>query len=122
VNTGDYLFTHVADGVWRCSSMPRPSEAIATLKRILFVAADWVNGTRNRIKIIPSGSVAPGEIGPHLLTVAGSYLVQVINTDLTPDEMVDVETQFDASGNIWLVKAEKAKAFNGVVVISGAMD
>lgn len=122
-NTGDYLFAHVADGVWRCSALARPTENVATLVRVPFTAADWAAGTANCVVIPQTGALGAGEVGPHGLVKAGSYLVQVINTDLTPDELVDVETQFDAStGDITLVKAKKAPAFNGVAIIAGTLD
>lgn len=122
-STGDYLFTHLTGGIWRSSVLPSPSDSLASIKRVPFTAADWSAGTKNEITVIQSGSPVAGEVGPHLLAKYGSYLVQVINTDLTPDEMVDVETQFDSvTGNITLVKAEKAKPFNGVVIIAGSLD
>lgn len=122
-STGDYLFQHVAGGVWRCNVMPRPAEKIASLVRIPFAAADWSAGVvKNMIKILQTGAPAAGEVGPHSLTPSGSYLVQVLNTDLSPAEQVDVEIQFDNSGNVTLRKAQKAKPFNGVVVISGSLD
>lgn len=119
---GDYMFFHQSAGAWRANILPRTSEPLATLARIPFTAADWSAGTLNEITIIPSGSPAAGQVGPHLLTVSGSYIVQIVNTDLTPDELVDVEVQFDASGNITLVKAQKAKPFNGIALIVGALD
>lgn len=122
VNTGDYLFFHVSGGVWRVNVLPRANEGVATLRRVPFTAADWSAGTVNEITIIPSGTPVAGEVGPHDLTVYPSYMVQVINTDLTPDELVDVEVQFDASGNITLVKAQKAKPFNGVALIASTID
>lgn len=122
VNPGDYMFFFEGAGAWRCNVLPRPEEPLATLKRVPFTAAMWAAGTANEITIIPSGSPAAGQAGPHYLTVASNYVVQVVNTDLNPDEIVDVEVQFDSSGNITLVKAQGAKAFNGVAIIVGALD
>lgn len=119
----DYMFYHVANGVWRCNILPKAGENHATIARVPFTAAMWSAGaTINQIEIIPSGGLAAGQAGPHGLLVAGSYVVTVINTDLTPDEQVDVETQFAASGLITMVKAAKAKPFNGVAVIVGSLD
>lgn len=120
---GDYMFAHVANGVWRCTVLPRPADNLASVVRIPFTAADWSAGTINQITIPATGALSPGQVGPHGLAAYGSYLVQVINTDLTPDEMVDVETQFNAvTGAITLLKAQKAKPFNGVCVIAGSLD
>jgi hypothetical protein len=119
---GDYLFHHFAAGEWRANLLPRVSESHATIARVPFTSAMWDAGAnKESIKIIPSGSPAAGEAGPHGLTVAGSYIVQVINTDLSPDEIVDVEVQFDALGNITMVKAKKAPDFNGIAIIVGAV-
>jgi hypothetical protein len=121
-HAGDYMFYHVSEGVWRCNIMPRPGESHATIARVPFTSAMWSAGTVNQIVIIPTGVLAAGQAGPHALKVYGSYVVTVINTDLTPDEVVDVETQFDGVGNITLVKAQKAKPFNGVAVIIGSLE
>lgn len=120
----DYIFQHVAGGVWRANVLPRPSENHATIARIAFASTDWDAGAvKNTIKIIQSGVAGAGEVGPHALLKAGSYVVDVINTDLTPDEKVEVETQFDpATGNITLKKAPKAADFAGVAVIIGSLE
>ena len=121
-NEGDYLFHHVTGGVWRVNILPRPAEKLATLARIPFTTSDWTSGTADMIKILQTGSPAAGEVGPHDITVAASYVVQVINTDLTPDELVDVEVQYAANGDITLRKAKKAPDFNGVAIIVGTLD
>lgn len=120
---GDYLFHHVSGGVWRCNILPRPSEKLATLARVSFASTDWDAGvTKDTIKIIQTGTPAAGEVGPHDVTAYGSYVVQVINTDSTPDELVDVEIQFSSNGDITLKKAAKAPDFNGVAIIVGTLD
>lgn len=119
---GDYLFHHVTGGAWRCNILPRPAEKLATLARIPFTSADWAAGTQDMIKIIQSGVGAAGEVGPHEITAYGSYIVQVINSDLTPDEQVDVEIQFAANGDVSLRKARKAPDFNGVAILIGTLD
>jgi len=119
---GDYLFHHVSGGVWRCNILPRPSEKLATLARISFTSADWAAGTEDMIKIVQTGAAGAGEVGPHDITASGSYIVQVINEDLTPDEQVDVEIQYASNGDITLRKARKAPDFNGVAIIVGTLD
>jgi len=119
---GDYLFHHVTGGVWRCNILPRPAEKLATLARIPFAAADWAAGTADMIKVIQTGAAGAGEVGPHDITAAGSYIVQVINTDLTPDELVDVEIQYASNGDVTLRKARKAPEFNGVAILIGTLD
>lgn len=121
-DTGDYLFHHVGSGVWRVNELAAPPTDLATIKRVSFLASDWDAGAiKNTIKIIPSGSPVAGEVGPHGLLVAGSYLAQVINTDLTPDEQVDVEIQFAGDGSITLKKSPKADDFSGVIIIAGSL-
>jgi len=119
---GDYLFHHVTGGVWRCNILPRPSEKVATLARVDFLTADWTGGTADMIKVIQTGSTAAGEVGPHDITASASYVVQVINTDLTPDELVDVEVQYASNGDITLRKARRAPDFNGTAIIIGTLD
>jgi hypothetical protein len=122
-SAGDYLLHHVAAGVWRINVLPRPTEAHASIARVTFAAADWDAGaTKNSITILQTGAPAAGQVGPHALTVSGSYVVEVINTDLTPDEKVDVEVQYDSvTGNVTLKKAPKAADFAGVAVIIGSL-
>jgi hypothetical protein len=113
----------VSGGVWVANQLPRPTEPLATLARIPFASTVWDAGaSKNVIKVLQTGSPAAGEIGPHGLNPAGSYIVQVINTDATPDEMVDVEVQFAANGDITLRKAGKGADFAGVVVIVGSLE
>lgn len=119
----DYLFFHEAAGVWRCNVLSRPGEAHATIAQIDFTAADWNAGAvKNQIKVIQTGVAAAGEVGPHNLKVYPQYVVEVINKDLTPFEAVDVEVQFDNSGNVTMVKAQKAKPFNGTIVLIGSLE
>jgi hypothetical protein len=99
------------------------SGPIATIARIAFSAFDWSAGSLiNQIKIIPAGTTIAGEVGPHGLKISGNYGITVINTDVTPDEVIDVETQFDSIGNIFLVKSQKAKPFNGIVIVVGSLN
>jgi hypothetical protein len=120
---GDYLFQHVQGGIWRANILPSPADAMSTIARVPFLSADWDAGAaKNTIVIKQTGSLSAGQVGPHALTAYGSYVVQVLNTDLTPDELVDVEIQFAANGDITLKKAAKAPDFNGVAVIIGSLD
>jgi hypothetical protein len=121
-SAGDYLFQHVSDGVWRANVLPNPAESHATISRVSFNAIDWDAGSdKNTIVIPASGSLGVGEAGPHGLSVFASYVVQVVNKDLTPDELVDVEIQFNANGSITLKKAAKAPDFNGVAIIISSL-
>jgi len=119
---GDYLFHHSSSGNWRVNILPTPAEGLATIARVPFVVADWAAGTKNEITILQTGVPGAGEVGPHGLTPAGTYVVQIINTDNTPDEMVDAEIQFAANGDITLLKAGLGAAFNGVAIIVGSLD
>jgi len=122
-STGDYMFFHESAGAWRVNILPRPEEALATLTRIPFTADMWADGIKNEITILQTGTPSAGQAGPHYLTKADTYVVQIVNTDLDPVEVVDLEVQFDSStGNITLVKAQRAKAFNGIATIVGALD
>jgi hypothetical protein len=127
-NTGDYMLMHVAAGLWRVCILPKPGEGLATFKRVPFTAAMWNAGaTKNKITVIASGSLSAGQAGPHNLTIYEGYNVDIINTDIdgtdSTSEMVNVEVKFDAAtGNIILLKAEKAKPFNGIALIVGSMD
>jgi hypothetical protein len=127
-NTGDYMFMHVASGLWRCTILPKPGEGLATFKRVPFTAAMWNAGaTKNKITIPATGSLSAGQAGPHNLTIYEGYNVDIINTDIdgtdSTSEMVQVEVKFDAvTGNIILLKAEKAKPFNGIALIVGSLD
>lgn len=123
-NTGDYMFYHVDNGVWRVNVLPRPSERLSTMARVAFTAADWQadTGNRGRIKVIQTGTAAAGEVGPHEVTLYDSYIVQVVNTDITPNEIVDVEVQIDSNGDVILHKAPAQPDFNGIVLVNGTLD
>lgn len=117
---GDYIFHYVTGGAWRCNILATPGENLATFKRISFLASDWVG---NKIVVKQSAPILAGQIGPHGLTPYAGYLISVLNTSLTPQEYVDVEIHQDPSnGDFTLVKAAKAPAFNGLVLMSGSLD
>lgn len=117
---GDYLLMHEEGGAWRLNVLPRPAENLAVMARVDFVSADW--SAANKIKCIQTGIAGLNEIGPHDITVSKSYVVQIVNTDLTPDEQVGVQVQFAANGDITLGKAAKAPAFAGTLLIVGTID
>ena len=113
---GDYLFHHIAAGVWRVNYLASAPFMAAEVARISFLTTDWVS---NAITVIQTGSPTAGQVGPHGLAAYGTYLAQVINTSVTPNEMVDVELQFAGSGNVTMRKAPAAPIFNGVIVLGG---
>lgn len=120
---GEYMFYFLGDLGWHAVIMPTPADALATIKRVSFADFKWDEGaTKDTIKVLQTGAPGNGEVGPHGLTAASTYSVEVWNMDLAYPEIVDIEVQCDASGNITLKKAAKAKDFNGVVVIIGALD
>lgn len=122
-SVGDYLFHHSSGGAWRVNYLPRPTEPHATIKRVSFASTVWDADVLNPNTIVITAATAPGlgEVGPHGLVAYSSYVVQVINTDMTPDEQVDVETQFDSSGNITLRKSPKGADFAGIAIIVGSI-
>lgn len=121
---GDYMFHHVSGGNWRVNVLPQPSESHATIAKVPFASTKWDAGAvKNTIVVKQSGIAGLGEIGPHGLSVSGSYVVQVVNTDMTPNELVDVEIQYNSSnGDITLKKASKGPDFAGVVVVVGSLN
>lgn len=118
----DYVFYYETGGKWRVDALTRPNEPHATMAMVPFVAADWNAGTVNQITVIRTGSPTGGQVGPHNLLTQSHYVVQVCDETLTTPELVDVETQFDVSGNITLIKAHKAKPFSGTVLIVGSLE
>jgi hypothetical protein len=116
---GDYILVHETGGVWRINPLPRPAENVAVMKRVDFVQADWV---ANKITCIQTGVAGAGQVGPHLITVASSYVVQIVNTSLAPDEQVGLQVQYAANGDITIAKAAKAPLFNGTILIVGTLD
>jgi len=116
----DHLFHHISGGVWRVNVLPRPgTPGMANMERVTFLTTDWVS---NAIKIIQTGTPAAGEVGPHSLPAYDGYLIQILNTSVSPNEYVDVEIQQAANGDITLRKAPRAAAFNGTAMIAGTAD
>ena len=116
----DYLFHHLAGGLWRVNPLPRPGmPGAANMERVTFLTTDWVG---NAITILQTGTPGAGQVGPHMLAAYDGYLIQVLNTSASPNEYVDVEIQQSANGDIKLLKAPRAPAFNGTVMIAGTAD
>jgi hypothetical protein len=104
----------------RCGGSTPSSGGNATIARVPFTAKDWSAGIVNQIVVIPSGIPSNGQVGPHGLVVASNYGITVVNIDVTPDEVIDCETHFTSTGFITLVKSQKARPFNGVIIIVGS--
>lgn len=116
----DLIFVHESGGTWRAYEQQLPSFVTdtAAIFRDTFTASDWSSGTINNITIIQSGTPGAGEIGPHSLAIAGSYLVQVYRD--SDDELVDVGIVVDEStGDISLTKAGLGTNFDGRVIVAG---
>ncbi len=114
----DFMLHHLGGGVWRCNILPSPTQGSAAFTRVSFLTSDWVN---DKITCIQSGSPSAGQVGPHSLIPYDGYLVQILNTSLTPNEYVDVEMQQAANGDISILKAALAPAFNGTFLIAGSL-
>lgn len=112
----DYLFVHETGGTWRAYAQSQM--AAAQIFRSAFVAGDWTGGTANEIEIIQTGVAAAGQIGPHSLAIASSYLVQVYRD--SNDRLTNVQVEVDgATGNITLIKAPLAPDAPGRVIVAG---
>lgn len=119
-----WFFVHTSGGVWFAFRMFTEDDKVveaARLVRISFALTTWANGTADELKILRTGaaSAPAGEIGPHKMDIADTYIVQVYDKTGTP-ELVNVEVTVDsATGNIFLKKAPLAGDFNGEVIIIG---
>lgn len=112
----DYLFVHETGGTWR--AYVQSLNAAASIFRATFAAAVWSAGTANRIVVIQTGAPAAGQIGPHALAIASSYLVQVYRD--SDDTVVDTGIATDGvTGNVTLSKTGLGTAFAGRVVLAG---
>ena len=114
----NYWLIHETGGFWRAYEQRLNFGASSVVYRDTFVAADWANGTNNQITIIRSGAPGAGEIGPHNLADADSYVVQVYRNN--DDELIDTGVIVDsATGNITLTKTGLGQNFDGRVIIIG---
>lgn len=112
----DYLFVHETGGVWR--AYVQNTSAASNIFRGTFASALWAAGTANRINVVQTGAPGAGEIGPHGLAIASSYLVQVYRD--SDDELVDTGIVVTpGSGDVELSKTGLGTAFDGRVIIAG---
>jgi hypothetical protein len=114
----DFIFFHETGGTWRAAHVKLSQASDAQIFRATFAGAIWGAGTANEVEIIQAGVAGAGEIGPHGLDIASSYLVQVFRD--SDDELVDVGIVVNpGTGDITLKKAGLGAAFAGRVVILG---
>lgn len=122
----DYWFEHDQNGNWIVTVMPSPSDKVAVVKRVPFIAAKWGEHptNKNTIVVLQTGVPGVGQIGPHSLANYDSYLAQVWNADYsTFTELTECELKVDkTTGNITMQKAQGAQPFNGEIIISGTLD
>lgn len=112
----DYLFVHESAGVWRAYQLS--TEESAKVFRGSIAGSDWSDGTANRVTIVQTGSPGAGEIGPHNLEIAGSYVVMFFRD--SDDELVDLGVEVDdTNGNITLKKTGLAANSAGRVIVVG---
>lgn len=114
----DWLFVHESGGTWRAYEQVENASTFARIFRGTFLAATWIAGTANQITIVQTGAPAAGQIGPHALAIASSYVVQVYrNSD---NQQVDTGVVIDpVTGNITLTKTGLGANFDGRVVVIG---
>lgn len=121
----DFLFVHESGGTWRAYEQKLDESTTVAIFRTSFAASVWTAGVANRIRIKQTGAPGAGEIGPHNLAIASTYLVQVYRDDggTEPEsELVDLGTRVDSTnGDIVLTKTGLATAFDGHVIVSGTM-
>jgi hypothetical protein len=114
----DYIFVHETGGSWRSYQQRTSQASDALVFRTSFVGSDWTGGTANQINIVQTGAPGAGEIGPHGLTIASSYVVQVYND--TNDRMVGIGVEIDGvTGIVTLRKTGLAPNFAGRVIVLG---
>lgn len=114
----NYWFIHETGGFWRAYEQRLSFGAASVVFRDTFNAADWRAGINNQITIIRTGAPGAGEIGPHNLADADSYVVQVYRD--RDDEVVDTGVVVDSTtGNITITKTGLGAAFDGRVIIVG---
>lgn len=114
----DWLFVHETGGTWRAYQQVENSANFARAFRTTFTALDWSAGTANRITIIQTGAPAAGQIGPHGLAIASSYVVQVYRD--SDNQLVDTGVVVaPVTGNITLSKTGLGANFAGRVIVVG---
>lgn len=114
----DFIFVHETGGTWRAYEQKENLSNFARVFRGTFLAATWSAGTANRITIVRTGAPAAGQIGPHSLALASSYVVQVYRD--SDNQLVDTGVVVDpVTGNITLSKTGLGANFNGRVIVVG---
>jgi hypothetical protein len=114
----DYIFVHESGGVWRAYYQFQTASTSTSVFRATFLSAVWSAGTANQITIIRTGSPGAGQIGPHNLPLASSYVVQVFRD--SDNTLVDTGAKVDpVTGNVTLSKTGLGAAFNGRVILVG---
>lgn len=114
----DYVFVHESGGVWKAYYQRTSASTSNSVFRGTFLAAAWTAGVANEITIIESGVPGAGQIGPHGLGVASSFVIQVFRD--SDDSLVDTGAIVDpATGNVTLTKSGLSTAFNGRVILIG---
>lgn len=115
----DYILVHETAGVWRAYQQQQVTGSSATVYRATFTAANWAAGTTNQIEIVQAGVPGAGQIGPHSLSIASSYLVQVYRD--SDNELVQPGIEIDGgTGNILMTKTGLGPNFAGRVIVVGA--
>ena len=114
----DFLFVHESGGTWRAYEQKLNLSNFARVFRATFTALTWSAGTVNQITIIQTGAPAAGQIGPHGLAVASSYVVQVYRD--SDNRLVDTGVIVNGgTGNITLTKTGLGVDFAGRVIVVG---
>jgi hypothetical protein len=114
----NYWLVHETGGIWRAYEQRLDFGAAAVIFRDTFAAADWTAGTNNQITILRTGAPAAGEIGPHNLMDADSYVIQVYRD--SDDELVDTGVVVNsATGDITLTKTGLGADFDGRIIVVG---
>jgi hypothetical protein len=115
----DYLYVHESGGVWRAYQQSTAEAGEAYVFRATFAAIKWSNGVVNKITILRTGVAGAGQIGPHLLSLASSYTVQVFRD--SDNQKVDVGVIVDpVTGNITMTKTGLGTDFAGRVIVMGS--
>lgn len=114
----DFLFVHETGGTWRAYEQKENLSNFARVFRGTFTALTWSAGTANQITIVQTGAPAAGQIGPHGLAIASSYVVQVYRD--SDNKLVDTGVIVNGgTGNITLTKTGLGQDFAGRVIVVG---
>ena len=115
----NYWLIHESLGEWRAYEQRLSVGAAATVFRATFASTKWNEGaTNNQIVVVRTGASGLGEIGPHNLMNADSYVVQVYRD--SDDELVDVGLIVDSTtGDITMTKTGLGQNFAGRIIVVG---